>query len=87
VSGGAALFLFGWILTAFVSLPLVAYGLLLFFGKVGKMKILGTLDKSVFEKTEVKYQGPRCVSCNEPIQPDVKICPECGWAQPRQNAA
>ena len=28
------------------------------------------------------YQGPRCVSCRKPIEPQARICPACGWTQP-----
>ena len=28
------------------------------------------------------YQGPRCVSCRKPIEPNAQICPACGWTQP-----
>ena len=31
---------------------------------------------------EAEYKGPRCVRCREPIQPGIKPCPKCGWAQP-----
>jgi hypothetical protein len=33
-------------------------------------------------KPEESYQGPRCVSCEQPIQSEVKICPKCGYTQP-----
>jgi hypothetical protein len=28
------------------------------------------------------YYGPRCVRCNEPVSPEIKNCPKCGWTQP-----
>ena len=30
----------------------------------------------------VEYSGPYCVSCSEPIEVGVKICPKCNWSQP-----
>jgi hypothetical protein len=27
--------------------------------------------------------GPRCVSCEETIDPGIPICPKCGWTQPK----
>ena len=27
--------------------------------------------------------GPRCVSCEEIIDPGIAICPKCGWTQPK----
>jgi predicted N-acetyltransferase YhbS len=29
-----------------------------------------------------EYNGPRCVSCFAPVEPNKKICPACGWTQP-----
>jgi hypothetical protein len=29
-----------------------------------------------------KYEGPRCGGCDEPIEPEAKICPKCGRTQP-----
>jgi hypothetical protein len=27
--------------------------------------------------------GPRCISCEETIDPGMTICPKCGWTQPK----
>lgn len=32
---------------------------------------------------EEKFNGPPCVSCNAPTNPNSETCPECGWTQPR----
>jgi hypothetical protein len=31
---------------------------------------------------ELKTDDPRCVSCDELIDPEIKVCPKCGWTQP-----
>jgi hypothetical protein len=28
------------------------------------------------------YQGPRCVACEEPVEPGAAQCQKCGWTQP-----
>ena len=31
---------------------------------------------------ELITNDPRCVSCDELINPELKVCPKCGWTQP-----
>jgi hypothetical protein len=33
--------------------------------------------------TPEKFNGPACVSCGVPTNPDSEFCPKCGWMQPR----
>jgi len=31
---------------------------------------------------ESRYNGLRCVSCNQPIDAEIVLCPKCGYTQP-----
>jgi hypothetical protein len=34
-------------------------------------------------KAELKTDDPRCVRCDEIIDPALEDCPKCGWRQPK----
>jgi hypothetical protein len=34
-------------------------------------------------KAELKTNDPRCVRCEELINPELAVCPKCGWRQPK----
>jgi hypothetical protein len=40
-------------------------------------------DKILTGVAELKTNDPRCVRCEELIDPKLKYCPKCGWSQPK----
>ena len=61
-----------------IPLPVVAqFGhLLLTFRRLRPER-----GRSAAEPAQVE-RGPRCVRCQTPIEPGVRVCPKCGWTQP-----
>jgi len=53
------------------------------FWAVGFPWYLWMRHKVLIGTAELKTNDPRCVRCDELIDPELVICPKCGWRQPK----
>ena len=68
----------GMVINVFFLNPLI-WGLAAFF--IHRVKNAGALERK--GSAAEKFNGPACVSCGAPTDPDSELCPQCGWTQPR----
>jgi hypothetical protein len=70
-----------WVTAGLTLIPILAI-----VGASGVLSAQGMrrkADKMQRRAAAAAYPGPRCVSCNEPIESGVKYCPLCDWPQPK----
>ena len=63
--------------------PIVFFFLCMLFWIAGFPWYLWMRHKILTGTAELKTNDPRCVRCEELINPEAIDCPKCGWRQPK----
>ena len=63
--------------------PVVFFCLCILWWMIGFTWYLWMRDKILTGKAELMTNDPRCVRCEELIDPTLQECPKCGWPQPK----